>query len=338
MVKWLRSCGGVSNRIFGRITDNEFRRTMTNKRRLPLLAAASVLAGSLILSGCSNPTAAPDSSGTTDGSTLTVSSANFVESEIIGNLYAEALKAKGYTVETKFNIGTREAYIPALSDGSIDLIPDYTGNLLLFLDKNADVSTPASILNGLPAALLAKNLSALTPAAAEDKDAVVVTRATADKWNLKSIGDLTAHNSELKVAGPPEFKERPVGLPGLKTNYGVVPSKFVPIADGGGPATVKALLDGTVDAANIFTTSTDIPANDLVVLEDPKNNFPAQQVIPVSGKGKLDPKAVETIDAVSAKLSTAELIKLNEAVSGESKTEPKAAAVDWLTEQGLLGK
>ncbi len=269
---------------------------------------------------------------------MTVSSANFTESEIIGNLYAEALKAKGYDVATKFNIGSREAYIPALADGSIDLIPDYTGNLLLFLDKNADVSTPASILNGLPAALLAKNLAALTPAAAEDKDSVVVTRATADKWNLKSIGDLAAHNAEVTMAGPPEFKERPVGLPGLEKNYGLVPAKFVPIADGGGPATVKALLDGSVTAANIFTTSTAIPANDLVVLEDPKNNFPAQQVIPVAGKDKLDMKAIETIDAVSAKLSTEELIKLNEQVSGDSKTEPKAAAIAWLTEQGLISK
>ncbi|MGL3806213.1 ABC transporter substrate-binding protein [Paeniglutamicibacter sp. R2-26] len=310
-----------------------------NRRRLPLLAALSVVAGSLVLSGCSDPTAAPaPSSGSAAASKLTVSSANFTESEIIGNLYAEALKANGYDVETKFNIGSREAYLPALSDGSIDLIPDYTGNLLLFLDKNADVSTPGAILNELSAALLSKNLAALTPATAEDKDSVVVTRATADKWGLKSIGDLAAHNAEVTMAGPPEFKERPVGLPGLEKNYGLVPAKFVPIADGGGPATVKALLDGSVTAANIFTTSTAIPANDFVVLEDPKNNFPAQQVIPVAGKDKLDMKAIETIDAVSAKLSTGELIKLNEQVSGDSKTEPKAAAIAWLSDQGLITK
>ena len=125
--------------------------------KLPFIAALSVVAGSLVLSGCSNPTAAPAPDGSASGGTLTVSSANFTESEIIGNLYAEALKDAGYTVETKFNIGTREAYIPALSDGSIDLIPDYTGNLLLFLDKNADVSSPArSIVSALPAALEAQ--------------------------------------------------------------------------------------------------------------------------------------------------------------------------------------
>jgi osmoprotectant transport system substrate-binding protein len=308
------------------------------KQNLPLIAALSVVAGSLILSGCSNPTAAPSPSDSASGGTLTVSSANFTESEIIGNLYAEALKDAGFTVETKFNIGTREAYIPALSDGSIDVIPDYTGNLLLFLDKNADVSSPESILSALPAALATKKLSMLTAASAEDKDAVVVTRATAKKWNLKTIEDLVPHNDEVIMAGPPEFKERAVGLPGLEKNYGFAPGKFEPISDGGGPATVKALLDGKVTAANIFTTSTAIPANDLVVLEDPKNNFPAQQVVPVAAEGKLDDKAVAAIDAISAKLSTEELIKLNGQVSGDAKVEPKQAAITWLTEQGLLGK
>ncbi|MDQ0093421.1 ABC transporter substrate-binding protein [Paeniglutamicibacter psychrophenolicus] len=308
------------------------------KQKLPLIAALSVVAGSLILSGCSNPTAAPSPSDTASGGTLTVSSANFTESEIIGNLYAEALKDAGFTVETKFNIGTREAYIPALSDGSIDVIPDYTGNLLLFLDKNADVSSPDSILSALPAALATKKLAMLTAASAEDKDAVVVTRATAEKWNLKTIEDLVPHNDEVIMAGPPEFKERAVGLPGLEKNYGFAPVKFEPISDGGGPATVKALLDGKVTAANIFTTSTEIPANDLVVLEDPKNNFPAQQVVPVAAEGKLDDKAVAAIDAISAKLSTEELIKLNGQVSGDAKVEPKQAAITWLTEQGLLGK
>lgn len=308
------------------------------KQKLSLIAALSVVAGSLVLSGCSNPTAAPSPGESASAGTLTVSSANFTESEIIGNLYAEALKDAGFTVETKFNIGTREAYIPALSDGSIDLIPDYTGNLLLFLDKNADVSSPGSILSALPAALATKKLTMLTAASAEDKDAVVVTRATAQKWNLKTIADLVPHNDEVIMAGPPEFKERAVGLPGLEKNYGFAPVKFEPISDGGGPATVKALLDGKVTAANIFTTSTAIPANDLVVLEDPKNNFPAQQVVPVAAEGKLDDTAVAAIDAISAKLSTEELIKLNGQVSGDAKVEPKQAAITWLTEQGLLGK
>ena len=94
---------------------------------------------------------------------IVVSSANFTESEIIGNLYAQALEGAGDEVETQFNIGSREAYIPALSDGSIDVIPEYTGNLLLFLDPEADVSSPDAIAEALPAALEAKGSTASNP-------------------------------------------------------------------------------------------------------------------------------------------------------------------------------
>lgn len=244
-------------------------------------ALAALAAGVLLLTGCSNPTAPDAGGGSTENGPIIVSSANFTESEIVGNLYAEALKAAGIDVETKFNIGSREAYIPALGDGSIDVIPDYTGNLLLFLDPEADTKTPESIETQLPELLSVSGLSMLTPAAAEDKDAMVVTSELAEKWKLSSIADLAAHNDELKVGGTPEFQERAVGVPGLKANYGVVPTEYVPIADGGGPATVQALIAGQVHAANIFTTSTAIPENNFVVLEDPKNNFPSQKVVPV---------------------------------------------------------
>lgn len=298
-----------------------------------LVGTVSVLAAGLMLAGCSDPTAAP-APGSSEG-TVIVSSANFTESEIIGNLYALALQDAGVKVETKFNIGSREAYLPALSEGSINLIPEYTGNLLLALDAKADVSSPEAIAAALPAALANKGLVALSQAAAEDKDSIAVTRETADRWKLSSIGDLAAHNAELTLGAPPEFKERPVGLPGLKANYGVEPAKFEPFSDGG-PASVKALVAGELTAANVFTTSPAITENDLVVLEDPKLNFPAQNVVPIAGKDALNDTAVAAIDAVSAKLTTAELLKLNVWVSGEQKLEPAAAAKQWLTEQGLV--
>lgn len=302
-----------------------------------ILGLAALVAGAgLLLSGCSNPTdAAPDGGGAASDA-IVVSSANFTESEIIGNLYAEALKAEGIEVETKFNIGSREAYIPALSDGSIDLIPDYTGNLLLFLDPEADVSSPEAIEEQLPAALEERGLTLFAPAEAEDKDALVVTAETARSWNLETIADLAAHNDELKIGGPPEFQERAVGLPGLEAAYGVAPAEFVPIADGGGPATVKALADGQVHAANIFTTSPAITENDFVVLEDPKNNFPSQKVVPVINADKASDEVRKIIDAVSAELTTEELLALNARVSGDEKVEPRAAALDWLKEKGLV--
>ncbi|WP_433594751.1 ABC transporter substrate-binding protein [Nocardia sp. CA-145437] len=271
-----------------------------------------------------------------DANKVTVGSANFPESETVADVYAEALRANGFSVDTKLNIGSREAYVPALKQCAIDLIPDYTGNLLQYLDKSSTATTPDEVNTALAKAL-GDQLAIGTPAPGEDSDAVVVTKATAEKWNLTSIADLAAHSAEVKLAAPAEFSERPGGLPGLKKNYGldISAGNFVPIADGGGPATVKALTDGQVTAADIFTTSPAIAANNLVVLTDPKHNFPPQNVVPLYNTAKKSDKLTKVLDATSAKLTTAELISLNTAVSGSSKTEPAAAARQWAAAQGL---
>ncbi|WSG63299.1 ABC transporter substrate-binding protein [Nocardia sp. NBC_01730] len=300
-----------------------------------VLAAAAALAVAMILSSCGNsdPLGAK---GSCESDGLIVGSANFPESETIANVYAEVLRVNGFTVDTKLNIGSREAYIPALRQCAISVIPEYTGNLLQYLDKNATATTAADVDSALGKAI-GSDLAIGTPAPGEDSDAVVVTRATAQRWNLRTIADLAAHSAEVKFGAPAEFQERPVGLPGLKKNYGldIAANNFVPIADGGGPATVRALVDGQVTAANIFTTSPAIVQNDLVVLADPKHNFPAQNIVPLVNAAKKSDKALAALNAASAELTTAELIKLNEAVSGTSKTEPKAAAVAWVAAKGL---
>ncbi|WP_092807258.1 ABC transporter substrate-binding protein [Rhodococcus globerulus] len=298
-----------------------------------LLVAAATVLSLAALTACGS---SDNSDSSSDPNTVVVGSANFTESEIIANIYAEALRVNGFDVSTSFNIGSREAYIPALKDGSITLIPDYTGNLLQYLDPAATATSSEDVLAALPAAL-GSELAITTPASAEDKDAVVVTKETADKWNLKTIADLAPHSAEVKFGAPAEFQERPVGLPGLKANYGldISASNFVPIADGGGPATVKSLASGDITAANIFTTSASIPANNFVVLEDPKNNFPAQNVVPVLRASASSDKLAAVLDAVSAKLTTEELLDLNVAVSGDAKTEPAAAAKAWISAQGL---
>lgn len=299
------------------------------------LAAAALLAVGMILSACgdSDPLA---QSGTCEGESLIVGSANFPESETVANIYAEALRRNGFQVDTKLNIGSREAYIPALRECAISVIPEYTGNLLQYLDADATATSAADVEAALPGALGAE-LAIAAPAPGQDSDAVVVTRATAERWNLTTIADLAPHSAEVTFGAPAEFQQRRGGLPGLKENYGldIAAGNFVPIADGGGPATVRALVEGQVTAANIFTTSPAIAEYDLVVLEDPENNFPAQHVVPLFNSAKHSEKAVAVLNAVSAKLTTEELIGLNEAVSGESKTEPKDAATAWLAAQGL---
>ncbi|KQU06455.1 glycine/betaine ABC transporter substrate-binding protein [Rhodococcus sp. Leaf7] len=312
----------------------------TTSRSVRVAATALVAAAALTLSACGGDSD-PLSSGGEGGSggdpnTIVVGSANFTESEIIANIYADALKANGFDASTRLSIGSREAYIPAVRDGSIDLIPDYTGNLLLYLDPAATATAPEDVNTALTSAL-SDDLLASTPAPGEDKDAVVVTRDTATKWNLTNIADLAPYAGQVKFGGPPEFAERPVGLPGLRDKYGVdIPAaNFVPISDGGGPATVAALAAGDIDAANLFTTTPAIVENDFVALGDPDNNFPAQNVVPVYNSSKKSDKLTAVLDAVSAKLTTVELLALNQEVSGTAKTEPAAAASAWVVEQGL---
>ena len=290
----------------------------------------------LLVPGCgsANPLGGGAVSG--DLKSVVVGSADFPESKILAEIYAQALEANGFTVGRQLGIGSRETYIPALQDHSIDLIPEYTGNLLKYFDPAATVTRPQDVELAL-LRVLPGDLSVLTPSEASDTDTVAVTAATAAKWNLTSIADLAAHSAEVKFGGPSEFLNRAEGLPGLKKIYGLdIPEKnFVAISDGGGPATVRALADGTVTAADLFSTSPAIPQNNFVVLADPKNNFPAANVVPVVSSQKKSTELKRVLDAVSAKLTTDDLIALNGAVSGNSGIDPDEAARKWLAEHGL---
>ena len=242
------------------------------------------------------------------GGTIVVGSANFPESELLMDIYAGALKAKGIDVQTKPNIGSRETYIPALQDGSIDLVPEYTGVLDQYFNKAAKATDAAAVYDELKAALPA-TLTVLDKSTAEDKDAVVVTKDTAAKYNLKTIADLAPVAKDLVLGGPPEWKTRESGVPGLKKVYGLTFKEFKPL-DAGGPLTVQALKNGQVQAANLFTTDPNVPANAFVVLDDPKSFFAAQNVVPLITKSKVNDKISSALNAVSAKLDTATLAAL----------------------------
>jgi osmoprotectant transport system substrate-binding protein len=307
---------------------------MSSTRRTSLAILAAVLALITAACGSSNPLGGGAVSG--DLKSIIVGSADFPESKIIAEIYAQALEANGFTVGRQFGIGSRETYVPAVRDHSIDLIPEYTGNLLKYFDPESTVTTPEAIELAL-LRVMPGDLSILTPSPAEDKDTLAVSRETANRWNLKSIADLAAHSPEVKLGAPSEFLNRTEGVPGLKKLYGldITPNNFVAISDGGGPATVRALVDGTVTAADIFSTSPAIPENDLVVLEDPKNNFPAANVVPLVSSQKKSDELKTVLDAVSAKLTTEALIELNTATSGNAGIDPDEAARDWVQDNGF---
>ncbi len=295
---------------------------------------AAILALVTAACGSSNPLGGGEVSG--DLKSIKVGSADFPESKIVAEIYAQALEANGFTITRQFGIGSRETYIPAVKDHSIDLIPEYTGNLLQYFDPATTVTDPQAVELALVRAVPG-DLAILTPSPANDQDTVAVTGETAAKWNLKTIADLAAHSPEVKFGGPSEFLNRKEGLPGLKKNYGldIAPANFVAISDGGGPATVRALVDGTVTAADIFSTSPAIPQNKLVVLEDPKNNFLAANVVPLVASQKMSDQLKTVLDAVSAKLTTEALIEMNTQTSGNGGIDPDEAARKWIQGNGF---
>jgi osmoprotectant transport system substrate-binding protein len=277
-------------------------------------------------------TSGSSTSSSGGGAGVIVGSADFPESVLLAEIYAGALKAKGVNVTKKLSIGSREAYIPALQDGSIDLIPEYTGVLAQYFNKQAKATDSEGVYNELKAALPA-DLTVLDKSAAEDKDSVAVTKATADKLGLKSIADLQGKSQDLVLGGPPEWKTRPTGVPGLKKVYNLEFKSFRPL-DAGGPLSVQALKNGQVDAANIFTTDPSIPANNFVVLEDPKSLFAAQNVVPLATKAKVNPTIESALNGVSAKLDTKTLTDLLSQVVTDKK-DADAVAQEFLKANGL---
>ena len=301
--------------------------------------AALVAAGVLALSACSssNPlgSASPAASGSSSAAgstTLVVGSQQYYSNEIIAELYAQALEHGGYTITRQYQIGQREVYLPELQGGKIDVFPEYSGNLLQYLDKSASAKTGDEVNAALPKALGDK-LRPLTPAAATDQDSYNVTKATADKYGLASIADLSKVGASLRVCANSELEKRPYGPTGLKNDYGLV--EVIPVEDSGSALTIKALKDGKCDTADIYSASPAIADNDLVTLTDPKALILPQNVVPVVS-AKVDEKAAAAIDKVSAALTTDELVGLN-ALSVNKQQSSSEIAKTWLTSKGLLG-
>jgi osmoprotectant transport system substrate-binding protein len=285
--------------------------------------------------GSSSPassSANPLGGGTSSGSVI-VGSANFPENEVLAEVYALALQKAGVKASTKLNIGAREVYYPQVEKGAITIIPEYNGTLLTVeVDKTSTAKTTAAVDAAL-AAKLPSTLTLLNPAPAQDSDSITVTQATAAKYKLKSIADLTSVASQFVLGGPPEFKTRTDGVIGLKSIYGLTFKNFDPL-DESGPITLSALTSGKVQAADVFTTTPQIIADKLVPLTDPKSLFAAQNVIPLVYKPALTPIISSTLNAVDAKLTTSALLALDVKVITD-KEDYTTAAQQWLQSVGL---
>ncbi len=290
----------------------------------------------LVLVACGQedrPTVTPTA---LDDDAVTIGSFDFAESALLSELYAQALEAQGYEVERAGAVGPREIVAPALERGLLELVPEYAGTALTFLslgDARPTADT-ASTHEALTRSAAERGLVALAPSPAQDANAFVVTRATAERLGVERLSDLAPLAGELTFGGPPECASRPLCLEGLRDLYGIEFGTVLAL-DPAGPRTREALHDGAIDVALMFTTAATIDADDLVVLADDRSLQPAENVTPLVRQDVVDrwgQELVDTVDAVSERLSTDELRRLNTLLDGRS---PAAVAAEWLQEQGL---
>lgn len=310
---------------------------MTSIPRKAGAALAAIAATGLVLTGCANAdpleegSAEPTTSG--DATSLVVGSQDYYSNEIIAELYAQALEAGGYTIERDLRIGQREVYLPEIESGAIDVFPEYTGPLLQVWAEEPTERLSEDVYAALTEAA-PEGITVLDQAQATDQDSYVVTREFAEEHDLTTIADLANVDEPLTMGANSEAETRPNGPQGLADTYGIEVG-FTPIEDSGGPLTIRALQDGDVQLAIVYTGDPSIAANDLVVLEDPEGLFLASNVVPVVSD-RVDEEAQGIIDEVSAALTSEELLALN----GRSVDEQAPAAdiaAAWLEEQGLLG-
>ena len=271
------------------------------------------------------------SSSSKSKGSITVAGSDFEEQDIVANIYAVALRAKGYTVTVKPHLGKREVVQPALQSGQVDLLPEYGASLSEYLKAGSSSGDINAEIASLKTLLADKGVTVLDPAGAYDANALVVTKATADKWHLSKISDLAPIASQLTFGGPPECPTRPKCLIGYKATYGLNFKTFKPL-DVAGPITKKALTDGSVDVALLL--SSDVPEN-TVVLTDDKQLQGAENIIPVIRTVKNNATVTATLNAVSKELTLDELIDLNRKAAGPDKPDAAKLAEDWAKEYKL---
>jgi osmoprotectant transport system substrate-binding protein len=305
-----------------------------------MLALGAVLLA-LVISACTpgGGSTTPSASPAAQKPDITVGSANFDESALVAEIYAQALEAHGYAVERKLELGDRPVLQAALTSGGVNLVPEYLGGLATYL--KAEVSSdPQATFDAMQAKLDAEDLIAFDYSPGTDADGWVVRKETADELNLKTMTDIAKVADQL-VWGLASFcPTNPDCGPGLKSTYGIDISTL-PEVETLSPCSTEmaeALNNSAIDVAQVCTTQPAIQTFNFVLLEDDKGLQPAQNMAPVARKDLADAAPADfadTLNAVSAKLTTDELTKLNVEVS-VNQTSFADAATQWLKDQGLI--
>ena len=302
---------------------------------LVLWLAAAVACGS-------DPSGAPGASGGEAARPVVVASQAFPENVIVATMYARALEAAGRPTVLYAAYGRREIYVPALEKGGrgkgVDLVPEYAASMLEFVNHNAgEASGDLDVtMARLRERLRATGLVALRPSPATNQNAFAVTRATAQRLNLRTISDLAPVAPDMTLGAGPECPTRPFCLAGLERVYGLRFGAFRAL-DAGGPRTKSALASGEIDVGLVFSSDGAVPALGLVVLEDDKRLQAADNLVPVIRADVLDAEIRRVLDRISAALTTEDLIELNRRAEIDGE-DPERLAEEWLRSRHLLDR
>ena len=301
-----------------------------------LLSGLVVVSAAVALAGCASgdpldtsSTAAGDGG---DGA-IVIGSQAYYSNEIIAEIYAQALEANDIEVTRQFNIGQRDAYLPALESGEVQLFPEYSGNLLQYYDPETTAKTSDDVYAALADAL-PEGLEVLDQSPATDQDSYNVTKEFSEANKVTSLADLKSVTTPLTLGGNSELQTRPYGPEGLLATYGVTVG-FTPIEDSGGPLTIKALTDNTVQLVNIYSADPNIKTSGLVTLEDPDGLFLASNVVPLINTDAATPEVTDVINKVSAALTAEDLVDLN-SQSVNDQESADTIAKTWLEKVALF--
>ena len=293
--------------------------------------AAAVVALVVMLTACESSRREGSNSAANTGAVV-VASFNFPESELLAEIYAQAIERAGVPVRREFDLGPRELVQPAQRQGLVDVVPEYLGAALASITPNrkVDWTDPQAVVTALRQTVAPWGFQMLEPSAAEDQDGFAVTPSTADRLHLRTLSDLGAVAPRLTMGGPTECPQRPYCLAGLERVYGVHVKQFLPFDDQAQRAT--ALDEGVIDVAVTFTTDGHLATGHLNLLQDDRHLQPTDLVTPMVSARALSrygPPLRDALNAVSAALDTRSLIFLNWRVGLAGKTIP-AEARGWL--------
>jgi osmoprotectant transport system substrate-binding protein len=275
------------------------------------LATCLALLVALAVAACGGDGAKPSPNGPAP---VRIGTKNFTESEILGELYAQALRAKGMPVMLEPSVGSTEVINAALRDGLLDMYPEYVGVLLSEVDKvDPRPDDPTAAYRLAKRLEERRDFTLLQPTRLSNENALAVRQSFARRRGVRSIPDLRRLRGDERLGVSPEFRTRFEGLVGLARRYGLrsIRTKVVDVAGG---KQYPQLDDGRLAAAVVFTTDSQLAGGRYLLLDDPKRLFEAQHVAPLISRKVLarhGPVLAATLNAVSALLTTPVMQKLN---------------------------